>query len=89
MYVHLPSLVLSFRLPCCLHTHAHIHAGNHLTTRTGAPLELGDTDPSCRLATRHQSMWVTDVISDLALNLTDGRWSANVLNQVEVPSDGT
>ncbi|EFJ40727.1 hypothetical protein VOLCADRAFT_99419 [Volvox carteri f. nagariensis] len=56
--------------------------------RRGAPFVLGDTSPQRKLTSSPLFMWISDVVSETASNLTDRLWTANIGDQIEVPPDG-
>ncbi|GFR52004.1 hypothetical protein Agub_g14427 [Astrephomene gubernaculifera] len=62
-----------------------------LETYDGVPLQLGPTPPSVRLTSHPLQMFLTDVDSPTARNLTGGLWSpfaAGAGQLPEVPPDG-
>ncbi|KAG2447335.1 hypothetical protein HYH02_007664 [Chlamydomonas schloesseri] len=63
-----------------------------LTSYDGAPLQLGDTPATRKLSSTSLTLYISDVLSDKAEQLTDGRWTSNLPlpedNFQEVPPDG-
>ncbi|PNW72413.1 hypothetical protein CHLRE_16g677205v5 [Chlamydomonas reinhardtii] len=63
-----------------------------LTSYDGAPLQLGDTPASRKLSSSPLTLSISDVLSDKADELTDGRWASSLGlpddSYLEVPPDG-
>ena len=70
-------------------THTVLSPATH---PTGAPLQLGDTPASRKLSSSPLTLSISDVLSDKADELTDGRWASSLGlpddSYLEVPPDG-